>query len=188
MEGARLGTAEIVAAVGAIALLVGLFALPWYGVGEGKIAPLQIQSPVAPGLYAQVDIPEQPGLPGGVDPSELPDRTVPDDFGAWTAQGALGTVGNVVLLLAALGALAVAGLRATGTGAPGRSSMLVAALGVAAVVVVVLRLVFRPEDVDGYEFQATLKAGAFVTLLGAALVAGAGALGLGRDREPPRTP
>jgi hypothetical protein len=63
--------------------------------------------------------------------------------------------------------------------------MLVAALGFVAIVVVVLRIVLRPEEVDGYEFEATLKMAVLVTLLGAILVTAGGVVGVRRDREAP---
>ena len=96
----------------------------------------------------------------------------------------LGLIGNAVLLLAALAALALAGvLRGT---PPRRVGMLVATLGLAATVVVVLRIVIRPEEIDGYEFEATLKAGVFVTLIGAILVTGSGLVADGYVRASPQ--
>jgi len=189
MKRGGLGLAEVLAVVGAVVLLVGLFALHWYGVGEGKIAPIEIGHPTAPGLYAQIELQPRP-VPGGVDdPRLVPDLpSPPDDLGAWTAQGLLGTLANIVLLAAALGAIAVVALRAMGRTPPGQAGTVLSALGLAAILVVVLRLAFRPEDVGGYEFEATLKAGGFVALVGAILVTAGGFLGARERGEPPAPP
>lgn len=179
MKRTSIGADAIATALGAVVLLVALLALPWYGVGEGKIAPIRIEQPAAPALHAQLEPPVQPELPEEVDPGAVPDGPEEDDFGAWTAQGPLGTVGNLVLLAAALAAAALAALRLVRRAAPPWSGALVAALGVAAAVVVVLRLLIRPEEIDGFEFEATLAAGGLVALAGAVLIAAGGILAMG---------
>lgn len=184
MSRASIGAEAILAALGTVVILVSVLALPWYGVGEGKIAPIEIRHPAAPTLHAQLEAPGQSELPEELPPGAAPDVPEQDEFGAWTAQGVLGTLGNLVLLLAALASAALAALQVSRRLAQPRAWLLPAALGLAAILVVVLRIVFRPEEIDGYEFEATLKSGAFVALAGAALVAAGGAVGVTRGRTP----
>jgi hypothetical protein len=111
-----------------------------------------------------------------IPPEDLPSADVPDDFGAWEAQGILGTVANVVILAAALAALRVALLQATSRRLPGLPGAATAALGAAALVAVLLRMLFAPEEVDDFEFEATLEAGIFIALAGTAAIAAGGLL------------
>lgn len=162
-------------------MLFGLVALPWYEVGEGKIAPLRIDSGRT--LLAQT---EPEAVPPGEDiqPDELQELPVtagslPESFGAWEHENGLGTLANVVMLVAGLAALLVAGAAAIGTRIDG-SGLTLVVLATLAVVAVVLRMIDRPEELDPetvgvpYEFEAGLEIGIFVALVGAiVLLAGA---------------
>lgn len=180
----------LLAVVGGVVLLASLFLFDWYEVGEGKLAPLRIDAtvlaqadttvpavPVAPETPGTPAVPVAPQAPGAA-PRAVRDAdlaSAPDDVGAWTGQGGLGTLGNVVLLIAALWAI--------GTAAPlparlGRAlAGVTAALGAAALVVVALRIAFPVEEVDGYTFHAQLGFGVFAAAAAAALITLGGSLG-----------
>lgn len=168
------------AAVGGAALLVSLLVLDWYGVDEGKLAPLRIEAP-NPGLHAQLE-PELPPLPPNPEPlppeQALPEAEVSGDFGAWRAAGPLGILANGLILVAAIAGLAAGGLALARADPPRRTGQVVLALGALAVLLVLLRMWFPPEEIDGYAFEATVAAGAFVALAGAVLVAAGGLMTL----------
>lgn len=186
MDRGGLGAGEVLAGLGGVVVLIALFFLPWYGVGEAKLAPIEIRQPVEPSLYAQAEPPtlpsepQEPGLPSeppmGIPPEDLPSADLPENFGAWEAQGLLGTLANLVILAAALAALRIALAGATRGRLPGLPGAATAALGAAALVAVALRMLFAPEEIDDFEFEATLEAGIFIALAGAALIAAGGLL------------
>jgi hypothetical protein len=165
MDVSHPGRAELVAAIGAIVMLFGLIATPWYEVGEPKIAPVEIDREPLPTLLAQAD--EVQELPFGQGAG-----TVPETFGAWKEAGTLGTIANLIILAAGLGGLAIGIAAAFGVRLD-TSGWLLVVLSVLAAVMVVLRMIFRPESVPigttevPYEFEAGLKLGIFVTLVGA---------------------
>jgi hypothetical protein len=172
---ARVERGYLVAAVGGLVLLVSLLFLNWYSVGEAEIAPIEIGA----NLLAQVepieiDLPERPG----------------ENFGAWESPGFLGTLANLVMLAAGAWAIAVAGMRAAGSAAieEEAAASLTAGLGIAAVVMVVLRIIFPVEEIAGFEFDASLEFGIFVALAGALLVAIGGVLARGEATPGYRPP
>ena len=138
---ARLRRGEITLAVGALIVLLGLFVAPWY---EAQGASL-----------------EAAGRPGG---------TIPASFGAWSGAGWLGTVGDLVILGTALFAIGAVLSGARGIEWDGSGDRLLG-LSLAAVVVVALRMIFTPTSLSGYEFDAGLRLGIFVTLAGALVLA-----------------
>jgi hypothetical protein len=133
---ARLRRGKITAARGALLVLLGLFVPPWY---EASPATL-----------------EASGGPGG---------TIPASFGAWSGAGWLGTIGDPVILAAALFAIGTAVAGARGIEWDGSGNRLFG-LSVAAVVPVALRMIVTPTSLSGYRFDAGLRLGIFVTLVG----------------------
>ncbi len=176
----------MLAGLGAIIVLIGLFLLPWYKVDEAKLAPLQISA----NLYAQATTtapttttPTAPTTPGQTTTPAvptIPDVTVnapPAHFGAWRGQGFLGTLANFVILAAAIVALALALLAAAGESHPiGEPGRVITGLGVAALVMLILRMFFPVEEIAGFEFDAGLKYGIFITLIGTLMVIAGGLL------------
>jgi hypothetical protein len=147
----RLRRGEVTAAVGALIILLGLFVTPWY---EASGANLEVTAG-----------------PGG---------TIPSSFGAWSGAGWLGMIANLVILAAALFAIGTALVGARGIEWDGSGNRLFG-FAIAAVVAVVLRMIFTPTSVSGYNFDSDLRLGIFVTLLGTlVLVWGAW------RRRPPR--
>ena len=138
---ARLRRGEITLAIGALIVLLGLFVAPWY---EAQGANL-----------------EAAGQPGG---------TIPSSFGAWSGAGWLGTIGDLVILAAAVCAIGAVISGARGIEWDGSGNRLLT-LALAAVLVVVLRMIFTPTSLSGYEFDAGLRLGIFVTLAGAVVLA-----------------
>jgi hypothetical protein len=138
---ARLRRGEATAVVGALIVLLGLFVPPWY---EAQSASLEVHAG-----------------PGGA---------IPASFGAWSGAGWLGTIGDLVILAAALFAIGAAAVGARGIEWDGRGNRFLA-LSVAAVVVVVLRMIITPTSLSGYRFDAGLRLGIFVTLIGTLVVA-----------------
>jgi hypothetical protein len=137
---ARVRRGEITAAAGALLVLLGLFIPPWY---EAHGASL-----------------EASGRPGGA---------IPASFGAWSGAGGVGSIGDLVILAAAVFALAALIFGARGIEVDGRGNWLLG-LSLAAVVVIVLRSIFTPTSLSGYEFDAGLRLGIFLTLAGALLM------------------
>jgi hypothetical protein len=127
---------EITAIIGALITLMGLLALPWYAASH-------------------------PHLMSGVGPG----GTAPAEFGAWSGAGGLGALANVVVLFCAFAAIgvAVAGARGVELDGSGRRLMITS---LAATVAVLARIVFRPDAISGYSFDAGLRFGIFVTLTG----------------------
>jgi hypothetical protein len=175
MDTSRVGPGEWLAALGGVVLLIALFFLDWYTL-EPDIAPLEIGA----SFLAQVEPPtEVPGI-------EIPELEA--DIGAWDEQGFLGTIANLVMLAAGAWALVAIGLKAgaaNGT-SPSDPARITAALGVAAAIMVLLRIIFTPGD-DGID--TSLKFGIFVALIGAVLIALGGLMSRDGAAAPaPRTP
>jgi hypothetical protein len=141
MDFSKLRTGEIIAAIGGLVLLVAMFAVDWYEIsGFG-------------GLIEQFG--EAVGVETGIK--------------AWDGQGFFGTIANLVILAAALGAIILAILTATSRNVslPVAASAITAGLGIAAVAMVLLRMVFQP----GPNEVVDLRFGIFLALIGAAIVA-----------------
>jgi hypothetical protein len=178
MDTSRVGPGEWIAALGGVALLIALFFLDWYSL-EPNIAPLEISA----SFLAQVDPPtEIPGLPA------IPEVDL--DLKAWDEQGFLGTVANLVMLAAAVWAIVALGLRASGgdVDIPMGGANLTALLGIAATVMVVLRILFPVDEIGGLEFDAGLQFGIFVALAGAVLIALGGVMSRGAAPVGPAAP
>jgi hypothetical protein len=177
MDTSKVGPGDWIAALGGVLLLIALFFLDWYGV-ELSIAPLEIGS----SFLAQAEPPEIPGL-------ELPEI---DDLGAWDEPGFLGTIANLVMLAAGVWAIVAVGLRAGagGTGTPAETATGTAVLGIAASVMVLLRIVFPVDEINDVELDTSLKFGIFVALVGAILIAigGLWSRGAAPTAPPPRPP
>jgi hypothetical protein len=185
MDASKVRPGDWIAALGGVVLLVALFFLDWYRV-ELSIAPLEIGS----SFLVQEPPTEIPGL------EEL---TEIDDLNAWDEQGFLGTIANLVMLAAGVWAIVAVGLRA-GTGgaqSPAETATATAVLGIAASVMVLLRIVFPVDEIEGLEVDTSLKFGIFVALVGAILIAIGGLWSRGaaptappraRAAEPPPPP
>jgi len=176
MDTSRVGPGDWIAALGGVVLLIALFVLDWYSL-EPAIAPLEISS----SLLAQVAPPTE------VPPIEIPQFDLAVDLKAWDEQGFLGTIANLVMLAAALWAIVAVGIRSgianVGTGTD--TGSVTAALGIAAAVMVVLRIIF-PVDATGAD--TNLKFGIFVALIGAALIALGGVMSRGGAPVAPAGP
>jgi hypothetical protein len=133
---ARLRRGEITAVCGALLVLLGLFVPPWYEASHATL--------------------EAGGGPGG---------TIPASFGAWSGAGWLGTIGDLVILAAALFAIGTAVAGARGIEWDGSGNRLFG-ISVAAVVAVTARMIFTPTSLSGYRFDTGLRLGIFVTLVG----------------------
>jgi hypothetical protein len=141
MDFSKLRTGELVAAVGGLVLLVAMFAFDWYEIsGFGGLV-------------------EQFGEAVGVDTGVK----------AWDGQGFLGTIANLVILSAAIAAIALAIITATSrtVALPVAASAITAGLGIGAVVMVLLRMVFQP----GPNEVVDLRFGIFLALIGAGMIA-----------------
>jgi hypothetical protein len=139
MDLSKLRRGEIIAAAGGIVLLVALFVLDWYAVGVDVSTPF-----------------------GDIASSGL-------EFGAWDGQGFTGTIANLVILAAAIAAVGLAVVTATSRTVtlPVAASALTAGLGVAAVVMVFLRMVFQPGQNEFIE----LRFGIWLALIASAVIA-----------------
>jgi hypothetical protein len=177
MDTSKVGPGDWIAALGGVVLLIALFFLDWYGV-ELSIAPLEIGS----SFLAQAEPP--PEIPG------LDQLTEIDDLKAWDEQGFLGTIANLVMLAAGVWAIVAVGLRAGAGGAGTPTETATAVLGIAASVMVLLRIVFPVDEIDGLEVDTSLKFGIFVALVGAILIAlgGMWSRGAAPTPPPPRPP
>jgi hypothetical protein len=138
MDLGKLKGGQLIAAVGGIVLLISLLFLNWYGVG------------------------------GSVQTS-FGSISVGADFGAWDGQGFSGTIANLIILAAGIAAVGMAVLTATSrtVALPVAASAMTAGLGIGAVVMVVLRILFQP----GPNGLVDLKFGIFLALAGALGVA-----------------
>jgi hypothetical protein len=138
---ARLRRGEVTLVVGGLIVLLALLVPPWYEA-------------TSPSLEAT-------GGPGG---------TIPASFGAWSGAGWLGMIANVVILAAAVLGIGTALVGARGIEWDGTGNRLFG-LSVAAVVAVVLRIIFTPTSLSGYHFDAGLRLGIFVALAGTLILA-----------------
>jgi len=136
----RLRRGEMTAVAGALLVLLGVFVPPWYAASSAQ------ETGVGPGT------------------------AIPAEFGAWSGAGWLGTIGNLIVLAAAIFALGavISGARGIEWDGSGRRLLV---LSVAATAVVVLRMLFTPSHLSGYELEADLRLGIFVTLVGTLLLA-----------------
>lgn len=138
MELSKLRRGELIAAVGGIVLLITLFFLDWYAVD------VNISTPFG-------------DIGGGA------------EFGAWDGQGFTGTIANLVILAAAIAAVGLAVVTATSrtVALPVAASALTAGLGIGAVVMVVLRMLFQPGENEFIE----LRFGIWLALISSAVIA-----------------
>jgi hypothetical protein len=138
MDLSRIRRGEMIAAAGGLVLLIALFLVDWYSAGA------QVSTPV-----------------GSI--------SVEGDFGAWDGQGFLGTLANLIILAAAIAAVGLALVTATSRtiALPVAASALTATLGIAAVTMVLLRMLFQP----GPNELVDLKFGILLALFGALVVA-----------------
>ena len=139
MNLSKLRRGEIIAAAGGVVLLVSLFFLDWYAVDVSVSTPF-----------------------GDIASSGL-------EFGAWDGQGFTGTIANLVVLAAAIAAVGLAVVTATSRTVtlPVAASALTAGLGIAAVVMVFLRMVFQPGQNEFIE----LRFGIWLALIASAVIA-----------------
>ena len=139
MDLSKLRRGEIIAAAGGLVLLVSLFFLDWYAVGVNVSTPF-----------------------GDIASSGL-------EFGAWDGQGFTGTIANLVILAAAIAAVGLAVVTATSRTVtlPVAASALTAGLGIGALVMVFLRMVFQPGQNEFIE----LRFGIWLALISSAVIA-----------------
>jgi hypothetical protein len=139
MDLAKLRRGELIAAAGGVLLLIALFFFDWYSAGTSVTLPL--------GTTVSVS----------------------GDFGAWDGEGFFGFIANLVILAAAVSAVGLAVLTATSRtiALPVAASATTAALGIAAVVMVLLRMLFQP----GPNELISLKFGIVLALIAAVIVA-----------------
>jgi hypothetical protein len=174
MDTSTVRPADWIAALGGLLLLVALFFLDWYSL-ELEIAPLEIGA----AFLTQVEPPTE--VP-------IPQVDVDENIGAWDGEGFLGTIANLIMLAAAVWAIVAVGFRASVADVElgieaGRLTMLA---GIAATVVVLLRMIFTPGG-DGVD--TSLEFGIFVALAGAILIALGGLMsGEGAPRAPAAAP
>ncbi len=162
MDLSKLRGGEMIAAIGGIVLLIALFFFDWYGIGASVSTPIG-------------------------------EFSIRGDFGAWDRQGFFGTLANLVILAAGAAAVGLALLTVTSrtVALPVAGSALTAFLGIAAVVMVLARMVLQPLDNEFVD----LKFGIWLALIGAAGVAiggwqsiqEEGATSAHRSDRPPRT-
>jgi hypothetical protein len=138
MELSKLRRGELIAAVGGLVLLIALFFMDWYAVD------VNISTPFG-------------DIGGGA------------EFGAWDGQGFTGTIADLVILAAAVAAIALAFVTATSrtVALPVAASALTAGLGIAAVVMVLLRMLFQPGENEFIE----LRFGIWLALISSGLIA-----------------
>src|SRR3954452_12253598 len=139
MDIGKLRRGELVAAVGGILLLITLFFIDWYSAGTSVTLPL--------GTTVNVQ----------------------GDFGAWDGEGFFGFIANLVILGAAVAAITLAVLTATSrtVALPVAASAITASLGIGAVAMVLLRMVFQP----GPNSLIDLKFGIVLALIASLIVA-----------------
>jgi hypothetical protein len=142
MDLSRVRNAEWIAAGAGLLTLVAMFGFDWYEIGG-------VAQPAIDALGT-----------AGVNPET--------GIKAWESQGFTGTIANLVILAAALTGIGLAVLSATSrtVALPVAASALCAQLGAAAVVMVILRMIFQP----GPNEFVDLQGGIFVALVGTALI------------------
>ncbi len=115
------------------------------------------------------------------------------ELGAWDDQGFFGTIANLIILAAALVAIGLAVITATSrtVALPMASSAITAGFGIAAVVLILGRMLMQP----GPNGSVDLKFGIYLALVGAAAIAWGGwramrdegtSIGAARDRTRTR--
>jgi hypothetical protein len=139
MDLGKLRRGELIAAAGGLLLLIALFFFDWYSAGTSVTLPL--------GTTVSVS----------------------GDFGAWDGEGFFGFLANLVILAAGVSAVGLAVLTATSRtiALPVAASAITAALGIAAVVMVLLRMLFQP----GPNELVSLKFGILLALIATVIVA-----------------
>jgi hypothetical protein len=139
MELGKLRRGEMIAAAGGIALLISMFFVDWYAGGADISTPFGDVSVNSAG------------------------------FGPWDGQGFTGTIADLVILAAAIAAIGLAVVTATSrtVALPVAASALTATLGIAAVVMVLLRMVFQPGPNEFIE----LRFGILLALISSAAIA-----------------
>ncbi|MDX6651751.1 MAG: hypothetical protein QOJ38_532 [Solirubrobacterales bacterium] len=198
LDPARLGRGDFVAVAGAIAVLIAVVFLPWYGVGSGKLAPVSIDASLLAANQDQPGVPPSVGAPNQADPfggdTAQPEQfvpapprapSVPDQLGAWKQAGALGIAMNGILIVTALIALGFVAAAGYGERPATRDALLLATLGLAGVAAVIVRMVQRPDEIAHYSFNATLEVGIYVALIGAIAIALSALASLGGQRPIP---
>jgi hypothetical protein len=139
MDLGKLRRGELIAAIGGVLLLIALFLVDWYSAGTSITLPL--------GTTVKVQ----------------------GNFGAWDGEGFFGFIANLIVLAAAIAAIALAVLTATSrtVALPVAASAITASLGIAAVLMVLLRMLFQPGPND----LISLEFGIFLALVASVLVA-----------------
>lgn len=139
MDLGKLRRGEMIAAVGGIVLLVAMFFVDWYAGGADVSTPFGEVSVKGAG------------------------------FGPWDGQGFTGTIADLVILAAAIAAIGLAVVTATSrtVALPVAASALTAGLGIVAVVMVLLRMVFQPGPNEFIE----LRFGIWLGLISCAVIA-----------------
>ena len=173
MDTSKVGPGEWIAAAGGVLLVIALFFLDWYSLEPNIEVPA-----AALNLLAQNTVPVPPDIPDAIDVSGFS-----VDIGAWDGEGFLGTIANLVMIAAAAWAIVAVGMKAGVAGqqeAPVDSARLTVMLGVAATVMVALRIIFTPGDSDIVD--TGLQFGIFIALIGAAGIAIGGMMA--RDGAP----
>ncbi len=142
MDLSRVRTSEWLSGLAGLLMLVTMFGFDWYEIG-GAAGPA-IDALGSAGINAETGIK------------------------AWESQGFTGTIANLVILAAALSGIGLAVLAATSrtVALPVAASALTAQLGGAAVVMVILRIIFQP----GPNEFVDIEPGILVELAAAALV------------------
>jgi len=142
MDLSRVRTSEWLAGLAGLLMLVTMFGFDWYEIG-GATGPA-IDALGSVGVNAETGIK------------------------AWESQGFTGTIANLVILAAALSGIALAVLAATSrtVALPVATSALTAQLGGAAVVMVILRIIFQPGPNEFVDIEPAI----LVELAGAALL------------------
>jgi hypothetical protein len=139
MDIGKLRRGELIAGAGGLLLLIALFFVDWYSAGASVTLPL--------GTTVNVS----------------------GDFGPWDSEGFLGFIANLVILAAAISAVGLAVLTATSrtVALPVAASALTASLGIGAVAMVLLRMLFQP----GPNELIDLKFGILLALIASLIVA-----------------
>jgi hypothetical protein len=107
-------------------------------------------------------------------------------FGAWDHQGFSGTIANLIILAAGIAAvgLAVVTANSSTVALPVAGSALTAGLGIGAVTMILLRMLFQP----GPNGLVDLKVGILIALVGALAVAYGGWESMKEEEGPDRSP
>ena len=170
MDLSRLGLGERIAAVAALVLLVSMYIFGWFSL-DGVSVP---DTELGQGLeFAEDDLED---FGNGEDTA----------LNAWESFAFI----DMLLFLACVAALVVAGLRATGNQVPSGGATAVFGLGALAAALVLFRLISPPDLMPGSfpeGFDLVLEIGrgigAFIGLAAAAAIAYGGYLMMAREQE-----